>query len=342
MRDNNSYSLVDLAISLMVIFILLFIMMLNKAHQDYVKSTQKTRENLVNDLQTKNINAGIDRKDPLSVIFNIADDKIKFDKNKFYLLPAGEEFLDKFIPEFASTVCDKGMYDKIQSVQIIGHTDSDGSDEHNLELSQQRALSVMMYALNKISLEEDQRDCLLNLISINGRGERELVFDENGIEDQDRSRRVEFKIRVKSYEEQRQILKNMEEEGALIQDFEDEEPEENSEIIQDNSQDEVPQDSQQSQQQEQDGQAQDEPQAADEDVREDTNDEALSSGKEDWTDEDTSSQGNTSPAIIVEEDDALQEDDQQQDLLSSDEDTQDLPAPVSQETDSDQQAIVIQ
>ena len=85
MRDNNSYSLVDLAISLMVIFILLFIMMLNKTHQDYVKSTQKTRENLVTDLKTKNINAGIDRKDPLSVIFNIADDKIKFDKNKFYI-----------------------------------------------------------------------------------------------------------------------------------------------------------------------------------------------------------------------------------------------------------------
>lgn len=323
MRDNNSYSLVDLAISLMVIFILLFIMMLNKTHQDYVKSTQKTRENLVTDLKTKNINAGIDRKDPLSVIFNIADDKIKFDKNKFYLLPAGEEFLNKFIPEFASTVCDKDMYNKIQSVQIIGHTDSDGSDEHNLELSQQRALSVMMYALGKISLEQQQRDCLLNLISVNGRGERELMFDENGIEDQDRSRRVEFKIRVKSYEEQRQILKNMDEEGALVQDFEDEEEyeEETPEIQQDDTEE----NSQNVQQQEQSD--------SEDEQEENTEQQNEDNPIEKPLLEDTSSEDNSTQGIIIEEETSKSGSNKEQTA----EIEEDLSFPVLEDEDSQMQ-----
>lgn len=223
-QDNTHFSLVDLIISLMIIFILLFITAMNKVHQDYVKSTQKTRENLVSDLQTKKINAGTDNKDPLSVNFSVANDKIKFKKNKYFLLPEGEEFLNTFIPEFASTICDEQMYKKIQSVQIIGHTDSDASDEHNLELSQQRALSVMIYALNKTSLTEEQRDCLLNLISINGRGKRELIFNPDGTEDMDSSRRVEFKIRVKSFEEQRQIANNSKE--SITEAIEEAKPEE--------------------------------------------------------------------------------------------------------------------
>ena len=225
-QDNTHFSLVDLTISLMIVFILLFIMAMNKLHQDYVKSTQKTRENLVSDLQTKKINAGTDNKDPLSVNFSLANDKIKFKKNRYFLLPEGEEFLNTFIPEFASTICDEEMYKKIQSVQIIGHTDSDASDEHNLELSQQRALSVMIYALNKTSLTEEQRDCLLNLISINGRGKRELIFNEDGTEDMDSSRRVEFKIRVKSFEEQRQIANDSKE--SITEAIEETKPEENT------------------------------------------------------------------------------------------------------------------
>ena len=55
-----------------------------------------------------------------------------------------------------------------------------------------------------------QRDCLLNLASINGRGERDLIpiGARPGKENKSQSRRVEFKIRVKSYEQIKQLQEN--------------------------------------------------------------------------------------------------------------------------------------
>lgn len=191
----------------MVIFILLFILMLNKTHQDLVKSTAQTKSNLVASLKEKAIDAQLDETDPLSVIFNMAEDKIKFKYNDYQLPPESAAFLNAFIPEFAQTVCQGEMANKIQSVQIIGHTDSVADDEYNLQLSQQRALSVMKYIINHTDLKHTDKDCLFNLISINGRGERELLPKSSlpGKEDRAKSRRVEFRIRIKSYEEQKML-----------------------------------------------------------------------------------------------------------------------------------------
>ena len=208
MQDNNSYSIVDLTISLMVIFILLFIMMLNKTHQDFVNSPQQTRKNLVSALRENNIEATLEETDPLSVQFNLAEDKLTFKYNDYSLSPAGEQFLSSFIPEFANTICEGDLADSLQSVQIVGHTDSIASDEYNLELSQQRALEVMLYALTQTNLSEKHQECLFKLISVNGRGERELLPKGAvaGQENRAKSRRVEFKIRVKSFEEKQALL----------------------------------------------------------------------------------------------------------------------------------------
>ena len=71
-------------------------------------------------------------------------------------------------------------------VEIDGHTDNVGSEDDNLKLSKDRALSVMQYII------EHSAD--KNRISSNGFGEAKPVADNSTDEGRALNRRVEFKI----------------------------------------------------------------------------------------------------------------------------------------------------
>ncbi|MBN1182350.1 MAG: OmpA family protein [Bacteroidales bacterium] len=77
--------------------------------------------------------------------------------------------------------------DRISSITVVGHTDSDGSEEYNLDLSYRRA---------KHSLESILTDCdsITNLISASGRGEQEPLVPNDSEENKAKNRRVEIKI----------------------------------------------------------------------------------------------------------------------------------------------------
>jgi flagellar motor protein MotB len=49
--------------------------------------------------------------------------------------------------------------------------------------------------------EPGDKACFLDFLSANGRGSKEPIRDADGNEDRDRSRRVVFKIRVRSLEQ---------------------------------------------------------------------------------------------------------------------------------------------
>lgn len=197
MANKTSFSLVDLAISLMIIFILLFVSTMHNMGQ----TTESAREQLANALQGQKIEVATMEGDSAALKSVIPEDKLRFKHNAADLLPEGKEFLDSFIVKEAQAVCEGDIREKIQSIQIVGHTNSLGHDEHNLKLSQERAFAVMMYALHNPYLSNEQKDCLFDLITVNGRGERELILKEDGTEDKIKSRRVEIIYRVKSVEE---------------------------------------------------------------------------------------------------------------------------------------------
>jgi chemotaxis protein MotB len=90
-------------------------------------------------------------------------------------------------------------------VIVEGHGDSTGTDEYNLELSQLRSGEVVKSALKTLQSAADPQvretfPCFVRLLSASGRGRSELVT-KNGVEDPEASRRVVFKVRVRSYEE---------------------------------------------------------------------------------------------------------------------------------------------
>ncbi len=72
-------------------------------------------------------------------------------------------------------------------VTIIGHTDSDGDDSRNLELSKRRAESVKKALVKEFSVEE-------NMLSTDGKGEAEPVTDNDTPQNKANNRRVEFVV----------------------------------------------------------------------------------------------------------------------------------------------------
>ncbi len=71
-------------------------------------------------------------------------------------------------------------------IDVIGHTDADGSDEYNDELSRGRAGSVANYL---VSQQNDQ-----SRFSIDGRGERQPVASNDTATGKSQNRRVEITI----------------------------------------------------------------------------------------------------------------------------------------------------
>jgi outer membrane protein OmpA-like peptidoglycan-associated protein len=231
MSSNNSESvfqnsITDLMTSLAVIFILLLIFFIKKeceeaalaralqaesakAHStlaDVLKSTRTVKEELKRRLAVLGYPAEDDPHDSLAVVYHAGCDKLQFDVDRDELKTDGREYLDRFIPALASVVSDDEIFPQLRSILIEGHTDSDGDDEHNLRLSQGRAFSVLKYSLDGCDLSDTERERFLDLTSINGRGERDLLPEGSsaGDEEKPRSRRVEFKIRVRSFEEKEQ------------------------------------------------------------------------------------------------------------------------------------------
>jgi outer membrane protein OmpA-like peptidoglycan-associated protein len=117
-------------------------------------------------------------------------DKIYFETDKDEILPRSFPLLD----QIAGTI--KG-HPEILLIEVQGHADERGDDEHNLDLTDRRAKSVMR------ALED--RDVSLGRLRAKGYGETKPICTQHNEECWSKNRRVEFIIIQRQDE---QILKN--------------------------------------------------------------------------------------------------------------------------------------
>lgn len=93
-------------------------------------------------------------------------------------------------PRFNATLDDVAAvlnrYDQ-SVIDIVGHADSDGADDYNLNLSRQRASSVAQYLVS--------RNVLPDRLYVDGRGETQPVASNATAEGKSQNRRVEILIR---------------------------------------------------------------------------------------------------------------------------------------------------
>lgn len=116
------------------------------------------------------------RDDTLKLSLN---SEVSFDTGRAEIKPAFHDTLDKL----ANVI---GKYNRTV-VHIIGHTDSDGSDAYNLDLSRRRANSVAHYLIS--------RGVVPDRIIKDGRGEREPRASNATAAGKQLNRRVEIYLK---------------------------------------------------------------------------------------------------------------------------------------------------
>ena len=176
-----------------------------KAHQKTVEEFDITKAK-IKTLTGIKLNVITKLKEKLGKSINI-DEKsgaikfssnILFDQNEYKLKEESKKELSIVLKKYLNTlVGDKEMRKFIESITIEGHTNSDGTYLSNLALSQQRALAVMQFLYDSNIID---KDLLSTYVSSSGKSSSELIYNKDGSEDKDNSRRIEIKFIIKNDE----------------------------------------------------------------------------------------------------------------------------------------------
>ena len=199
-RDGSAVvtsGVADLMTSLAVIFILLLVAYMTRVEdgnanpaRDHATPTDITP-------RLDPIHPPSEDKKPSIYTIPVPDTAITFEFGKSTLLPTTETFLSEAMPHYASLVCKPGEQE-VESFVIEGYTDDLGDDIRNLRLSQERSFAVLAKSLEVIREKLPWAyECFLQKATANGRGKQNLLRNDAGYPDRDKSRRVMFKIHMR-------------------------------------------------------------------------------------------------------------------------------------------------
>ncbi len=107
----------------------------------------------------------------------------------------GKAFLQQFMQVYTSVVFNEKYEGFVSKIMVEGHTDTDGSYEHNQTLSQARADSVKDYCLSaECGIDPVLTESLQTMLQAVGYSYDKPVYQENGDVDMAASRRVSFRF----------------------------------------------------------------------------------------------------------------------------------------------------
>ena len=207
--ENNIFwvTMSDLMLGLACVFMTLFVLAITGFSQNSIQQKQdqmKAVEELAEQLKEADINAEVDK---MTGDIKISDLEL-FEVNSWTLSQKGKDYLDKLVPIYVNTIFkNPELNENIANIIVQGHTDSQSfagitaKDEQftrNMELSLKRANSVAEYMF-KTQFDRTHSEDLRNKLIVEGRSFSDpiLVDDE---EDFDKSRRVELKLKVKTWD----------------------------------------------------------------------------------------------------------------------------------------------
>ncbi len=132
----------------------------------------------------------------------LLDSSVLFAYNESTLTQAGTDMLDQVLPVYCKVLLGEDYADYVAEIIIDGYTDSTGDYLTNLALSQGRALAVAdyLYARRGTFLTEAEGEVLLAKLTANGKANSNPILTADGREDEDASRRVEIKFRLRDEE----------------------------------------------------------------------------------------------------------------------------------------------
>lgn len=214
-NEDHWIPLADIMTGMMIVFMLVAVsFMIKVQHRESILRKQyneiqagkiqnaKIKDNIAKELQQtlgdklEKWHAVLDSKN-LIVKFNSS--KVMFDTGKSSLKPEFINSLNEFFPLYLKVV--EKHADNIASVSVEGYassvwgnlSDTDSAYFLNMNLSQQRANSVLRY-IYEISQNTATRAYIRNYFTANGYSSSRVIFNEDGTENTAQSQRVEFKI----------------------------------------------------------------------------------------------------------------------------------------------------
>lgn len=214
--EDNPFALSsgDLMAGFLFIFILLLMSTLlqvqKKAEQD---------ENIVNKYNNIKTQLYIDLKkefeqdlilwnatiDSSNLSFKFQEGNTNFDYDQSVLQDRFKKILDSFFPRYLKTISSDRYRNNIVEIRIEGHTDSQGSYEYNMKLSQDRTRSVLNYCM--LMVNPNQKNWVKAHLTANGLSSSHLIYNKDGSENAQLSRRVEFRIITNAEEQLKEIIR---------------------------------------------------------------------------------------------------------------------------------------
>jgi len=232
---NNWISFSDVMTGLMIIFLFISISYMlevqkkQKQRDEIFEEFKATKEELYNEIN-KEFEADFQKwqvkldKD-LSIKFTNPD--VLFKSGKTEIRPKFDTILNSFLPRYFDIILQDKYKDKIAEIRIEGHTDKVPAPKYdkdpyiaNLILSQLRSTSVVKYFRNTDyykNLPKEKVTLIEYLLTANGLSYGRTVDNNGNLTiltnkpiDNDKSRRVEFRIITTSEKLVEKVLKEIE------------------------------------------------------------------------------------------------------------------------------------
>lgn len=224
-QQENPFSLSigDLMAALLLLFVLILMGVLLQLQE------QVEKQNVVVD-QFDNLNEEL-YQDLLSEFKDDLDDwhatiidttlsirfeepRMLFDNGEHELKDTFKIILDDFFPRYLSVIRRDKYLNEISEIRIEGHTSSTGvgsrDDNYieNLRLSQNRARYTLHYLFGNGSMNEEEKVWCISKFTANGLSWSKTIIDPStNKEDENLSRRVEFRVKIDAEKKLRDLSK---------------------------------------------------------------------------------------------------------------------------------------
>ena len=199
-------SVSDLMAALMLIFMFIAIMFIRTvvtAEVTYREECDKIYRVLQSEFEGDFDSWDVELLEDLTIRFR--NPEVLFESGADKIRPRFIHILENFIPRYFGVIQTPEYQEDIKEIRIEGHTSSvwtnaESADDayfNNMYLSQRRTQAILRFILS-LPQFEPHAAWAKKLITANGLSSSHLILDENGREDQVRSRRVEFRLMTTS------------------------------------------------------------------------------------------------------------------------------------------------
>lgn len=209
-QEEHWVSVSDLMAGLMMVFLLVAIVFMVNAEIErnkirdvailYDRLRTQLYQDLLREFSPDLESWGAEVNEDLSIRFGRPE--LIFDRGENQLKPEFGAILEDFFPRYLRIIASPKYRDDIAEVRIEGHTSSGwmgrSEDEAyilNMGLSQERTRSTLSFLL-ELPAVQNEKQWLKEHMTANGLSSSKPILLDNGEEDRDRSRRVEFRLRT--------------------------------------------------------------------------------------------------------------------------------------------------